>query len=488
MATVGYYDMSLGQGGSYQVNELTGNGHTAVNITLPNAAQLAGIDTLYVTNPSNTSFGAEYLANQAAIAAAVQNGMNLVIFDRFVTNAQTILPGGSAMSVVRNVTSGTTDVNIAAGAPAAFTAGITNSTFDGGNLSSHGFVTLASLPPGAVPLMTRANPSQVVAFTYPFGSGTVFYSTIPLDFYSNSTSSAITPAEVLTLFGNVVDVVCFAAGTRIMTVLGEKPVEDLRPGDLVRVLDGSHQPLRWVGQRRLGKADLLRTPLLYPVKVAAGALGLGLPKRDILASRQHRMLIASAPLRALTGHSAALVAACKLVGLPGIAVDQSVEEVTYFHLLFDRHQVIWAEGAPSESLLLGPEADKTLTRTQAHEIAMRLPSLAQASTPALPILTGRIRKSLMLRHQRSGRALIETLPAPRPASPSPLGALGASAQGIARAAHRTQRILAASRHQRFAQPAHMYVHRAAVDVNIPAPHAIQQLLAAEHPARTFHQA
>jgi hypothetical protein len=488
MATVGYYDMSLGQGGSYQVNELTGNGHTAVNITLPNAAQLAGIDTLYVTNPSNTSFGAEYLANQAAIAAAVQNGMNLVIFDRFVTNAQTILPGGSAMSVVRNVTSGTTDVNIAAGAPAAFTAGITNSTFDGGNLSSHGFVTLASLPPGAVPLMTRANPSQVVAFTYPFGSGTVFYSTIPLDFYSNSTSSAITPAEVLTLFGNVVDVVCFAAGTRIMTVLGEKPVEDLRPGDLVRVLDGSHQPLRWVGQRRLGKADLLRTPLLYPVKVAAGALGLGLPKRDILASRQHRMLIASAPLRALTGHSAALVAACKLVGLPGIAVDQSVEEVTYFHLLFDRHQVIWAEGAPSESLLLGPEADKTLTRTQAHEIAMRLPSLAQASTPALPILTGRIRKSLMLRHQRSGRALIETLPVPRPASPSPLGALGASAQGIARAAHRTQRILAASRHQRFAEPAHMHIHRAAVDVDITAPHAIQELLAAEHPARTFHQA
>ena len=46
MAVVGYYDMSLGQGGAYQVNELTGNGHTAVNITVPNATQLAGIDTL----------------------------------------------------------------------------------------------------------------------------------------------------------------------------------------------------------------------------------------------------------------------------------------------------------------------------------------------------------------------------------------------------------------------------------------------------------
>jgi len=325
-----------------------------------------------------------------------------------------------------------------------------------------------------------------VAFTYPYGSGTVFYSTIPLDFYSNSTNAAITPAEILTLFGNVVDVLCFAAGTRIMTVLGAKPVEDLRPGDLVRVLDGSHQPLRWVGQRRLGKDDLRRNPSLYPVKVAAGALGLGLPQRDIRVSRQHRMLIASAPLRALTGHSAALVAACKLVGLPGIVLDDSVAEVTYIHLLFDRHQVIWAEGAPSESLLLGPEADKMLTRAQVDDIALRLPSLAEASTPALPVLTGRIRKSLIQRHQRSGRALIETLPAPRAASP--LSTLGASAQGIARAAHRTQRILAASRHQRFAEPAHMHIHRTAVDVDIPTPHAIQELLAAEHPARTFHQA
>ena len=73
-----------------------------------------------------------------------------------------------------------------AGAPAAFSAGLTNASLDGGNLSSHGYVTLSSLPPGAVPLLTRANANQIVASTYPYGSGTVFYSTIPLDFYSNA--------------------------------------------------------------------------------------------------------------------------------------------------------------------------------------------------------------------------------------------------------------------------------------------------------------
>ncbi len=124
------------------------------------------------------------------------------------------------------------------------------------------------------------------------------------------------------------------------------------------------------------------------------------------------------------------------------------------------------------------------TRAQAHDIAIRLPSLALASGPALPVLTGRTRKRPILRHKRSGRDLIETLPALRQTSQS---TLGASAQGIARAAHRTQRIIAASRHQRFSQPAHMHIHRATVDVDVAAPHAIQKLLTAEHPARTFHQ-
>jgi hypothetical protein len=476
MATVGYYDMSLGQGGSYQVNELTGNGHTAVNITVPNATQLANIDTLYVTNPDNGGFGSEYLANRPAIAAAVQNGMNLVIFDRAVSGANTILPGGSTITVVRNVTTGATDINLASGAPAAFTAGLNNSSFDGGNLSSHGYVTLASLPPGAVPLLTRANGSQVVAFTYPYGSGTVFYSTIPLDFYSSTTTSSITPAEVLALLNNTINVLCFAAGTRIETTAGSRAVEDLRPGDMVRVLDGSYARLRWVGQTRLDAAALATAPHLAPVVIAPGALGQGLPRRALRVSRQHRMLIASGPARNLTGQGAVLVAACKLVGLPGITQDSDAREVVWFHLLFDRHQVIWAEGAPSESLLMGEMARQFLTRSQQAEITAVCPAGA-TTTPALPVVAGAVCKELIARHRQSGRALLELLPAP-----------AASAQGVARPAHSAQRIAAPAGHQRLAQPSHMNIHRPAVDVNVAAPDPVQQLFTREHPARAFHQA
>ncbi len=475
MATVGYYDMSLGQGGAYQVNELTGNGHVAVNITVPNAAQLAGIDMLYVTNPSNSGFGAEYMANLPAIGAAVQNGMNLVIFDRHVTNANTILPGGFSISAVRNTASGATDINLAAGAPAAFTAGLTNSSLDGGNLSSHGFVTLASLPPGAVPLLTRANPSQIVAFTYPYGSGTVFYSTIPLDFYSSATYTSITPAEVLALINNTINVLCFAAGTRIDTTSGARAVEELRPGDMVRVLDGSFARLRWIGKTVVSASELARSPNLAPVRIAAGALGHGLPQRALRVSRQHRMLIASGPLLNQTGAKAGLVAACKLVGLPGITLDDRAEGLVYYHLLFNAHQVIWAEGAPSESLLMGAMADRFLTQGQKAEIA-GLFAKTPARTPALPVLTGAVAKAVLARHRQSGRPLLERLALPAPGS----------AKRVASPPHGAQRIISPRRHQRLAQPPHMHIHRPAVDIDVAAPDPVQKLLAREHAARAFH--
>lgn len=98
MANVGYYEMDNGAGSATQVNEITNAGDTAVNITVPDATQLASIDALYVFNSSNTSYGAEYTDNLADISAAVNDGMNLIIFDRYLTDANTILPGGFSMS------------------------------------------------------------------------------------------------------------------------------------------------------------------------------------------------------------------------------------------------------------------------------------------------------------------------------------------------------------------------------------------------------
>jgi len=416
MATIGYYSMTDGQGIAAQVDEITNNGDIAVNITIPSAAQLAGLDALYVVNPSNGNFGAEYMANLGAISAAVNNGMNLIIFDRFVTNAQTILPGGGSITAVRDFTSGS-DVNVAAGAPASFTNGpngvITNSTFDGGSFSNHGYVTLGSLPPGATPLLTTFNSNHIVAFKFPVGAGNVFYSTIPLDFITGTNNPAITPAEIFSLFGNTLSVLCFTRGALIETARGPQPVETLKVGDAVPVARGGTQQIRWISSTKLGAADLAQHPEHRPVRITTGALGGGLPLRDLLVSRQHRMLVTSKVVERMFGTAAALVAAIRMTALPGIYVDEDVTEVEYFHILFDTHEIITAEGAPSESLFTGPEALKSVPAAARAELEQLFPQMSAPDytpVPAALIPTGKAQKQLVARHLKNARATLEALP------------------------------------------------------------------------------
>lgn len=85
-----------------------------------------------------------------------------------------LCPGGSGIIIVRDFANDTT-VDLAANAPSWFTNGpvgaIDDATFGGGTSSSHGHVDLATLPPGAIPLLTNGNPNQIVAFVYPYGNG-----------------------------------------------------------------------------------------------------------------------------------------------------------------------------------------------------------------------------------------------------------------------------------------------------------------------------
>ena len=412
MATVGYYSMTNGQGIVSQVDEITNNGDIAVNVTVPNTAQLASLDSLYVVNPSNGNFGAEYMANLPDIAAAVNGGMNLIIFDRYVTNAQTILPGGSGITSLRNFASAT-DVNVAAGAPTAFTNGpngvIDDTTFDGGNYSNHGYVELSSLPPGATPLLTTSDPTHIVAFTYPVGAGNVFYSTMPIDYYTGVNNPAISPADIFTLFGNVEEILFFTRGALIETARGARAVEALRVGDEIAVASGGTKRIRWISSSKLGAAALRRQPKHRPVRITAGALGDGLPLRDLVVSRQHRILVRSKVAERMFGTSEALIAAIKLTALPGIYVDEEASEVEYFHILFDSHEVIWAEGTPSESLFTGPQALKSVPREARAKLEMLFPEMAMLSYEAISVAfipSGKLQKELIARHLKNAKSMI----------------------------------------------------------------------------------
>ena len=171
-------------------------------------------------------------------------------------------------------------------------------------------------------------------------------------------------------FVTVDTVPCFVAGTLIRTPQGDVAVEALRAGDLVDTLDDGPQPLRWTGQRQVAA-----TGKLAPIHIAAGALG---DHGTLMLSPLHRVLVGDTLAALLFGEEDVLVAARDLVN------DLTIRpcpggDVTYVHLLFDRHQVIWSEGLATESFLPGPQMTKAFERDAMEEIGAIFPQIDWAT-------------------------------------------------------------------------------------------------------------
>ncbi|MBF9060896.1 type I secretion protein, partial [Rhodobacterales bacterium HKCCSP123] len=179
-------------------------------------------------------------------------------------------------------------------------------------------------------------------------------------------------------FTNIEQIICFTPGTLIVTPEGERPVEDLKPGDKVVTRDDGVQELAWVGARRLEAADLARNPKLRPVLIRAGSLGNGLPERDMLVSPNHRMLIRSSEASLMFEDPEVLVAAKHLTGMPGI-LSQDVGAVSYVHIMCDRHQVVLANGSWTESFQPGEMAMQGVDPDQREELFAIFPELRDAT-------------------------------------------------------------------------------------------------------------
>lgn len=167
-------------------------------------------------------------------------------------------------------------------------------------------------------------------------------------------------------FVNVSSIPCFVAGTMILTEDGEKPVEEICPGDMVMTRDEGARPVRWVGSRTVeAEGDFA------PIRIRGGTFG---DHGEVLVSPQHRVLVRDSLAELLFGEGEVLVAAKDLLN------DRSVTRacggsVTYVHIMFDRHQVIYSEGLPSESFLPGPQTTSIFERPQLEEICRIFPEL-----------------------------------------------------------------------------------------------------------------
>ena len=168
---------------------------------------------------------------------------------------------------------------------------------------------------------------------------------------------------------------CFTPGTVIATPQGARAVETLQPGDKVLTRDNGLQEIRWIGSKRVGGRDLAAAPHLNPVLIRQGALGNGLPERDMRVSPNHRVLVASDRTALYFEEREVLVSAKHLVNHRGVH-DVPCTGITYIHFLFDRHEVVLSDGAWTESFQPGDRSLKGIGNAQRTEILELFPQLA----------------------------------------------------------------------------------------------------------------
>ncbi len=191
--------------------------------------------------------------------------------------------------------------------------------------------------------------------------------------------SPIAPARDYTLLSidtapgaaQLTDLLClsFGRGTRVALAAGSpRSIETLQPGDLILTRDHGPQPLRWVG-----RATLRALGPFAPVVIAAGALGnIG----DLIVSQHHRMFLYQRRAGRI-GPSEVLVQARHLINDDTVYL-RSGGFTDYFALVFDQHEIIYAEGIPVESLLITEATLSRLPPDLSDDMRTRFPDLSQS--------------------------------------------------------------------------------------------------------------
>ena len=137
---------------------------------------------------------------------------------------------------------------------------------------------------------------------------------------------------------------CFLTGTTIRTADGDRKVEDLAVGDLLPTVFGRTCPIQWIGRYRFKRSDPTKPWVrdVLPIRVARSALGPDVPHADLYVTQTHALLV-----------DGVLVAAGNLINGSTITrYDASeLDELEFFHIKLELHDVIYAEGAPCETLL-----------------------------------------------------------------------------------------------------------------------------------------
>jgi hypothetical protein len=177
-------------------------------------------------------------------------------------------------------------------------------------------------------------------------------------------------------------------------------------GDKVHTLDNGLQPIRWIGSRTLGPRELLANPTIRPVLIPEGICGAHTP---LFVSPLHGMLVDTDS----TVGGTAFARAKHLAEAKGpVRIAHGKKRVTYFHLMFDSHQVIFANGAASESFYPGEYALQMFSDDVVKELELVIPGFSEMpveqayGASARPYMKRReVLDGLVLRQELARRAV-----------------------------------------------------------------------------------
>jgi Hint domain len=173
---------------------------------------------------------------------------------------------------------------------------------------------------------------------------------------------------------------CFLSGTKILTAGGERNIEDLAVGDLLPTMFGGLRPVQWIGRYRYTKSEPSKpwAESARPVRIARSALAPNVPHADLYVTAAHGVLI-----------DGVLVPAELLVnGTTITRHEPKGDEMEFFHIKLESHDVVYAEGVPAETLL---DVSESFANFADYHRRYGMPTRQETPcVPVIPVHGGRV--------------------------------------------------------------------------------------------------
>jgi Hint domain/Domain of unknown function (DUF4214) len=306
------------------------------------ATTLAGLESEYSTNPAIQSLVDSFGSSPESAALYGNPVDSQASAESFVTaifeNCLNRPPDEAGLTFwVNAITDGTVTP---AGAALAIAAGVEAAA--GSNAAGAADAATFAAKVAAATDFTAALTTPADITDYDTGTG----EEIARTWLASVTADNVATAENLipATIEQIDEAACYCAGTLIAAGRGQVPVEDLAIGDMVTTASGALRPIKWIGRRSYGGRFVMGRKGILPVCIKAGALDDNVPKRDLWISPNHAMYFKDE-------RGGVLIEAKDLVNGVSIVQAERVEQVEYFHIELETHDVIIAEGALAESFI-----------------------------------------------------------------------------------------------------------------------------------------